>query len=98
MCNTLFARRVGALDGGAQLLVAAGFRERPDGTLEFPAHGPLGPVRARLLELQAVLPTMATFAQAFLDKEQPLETPAQRLRRHNVVGYGGALVPRHPRC
>ena len=90
--NTLFARRVGALEGGPALLVAAGFRELSGNggaemkglgncILEYPAGAPLVPLKARLLMLQSVLPTVATFAQAELDKRAS-EPKSPRSPRH----------------
>ena len=61
--NANFQRRIGRLPGGLQLLIAVGFREGADGNLVCGTETPLANLRARKLEIEAVLPLLRDEAE-----------------------------------
>jgi hypothetical protein len=56
--NSGFTRRIAAVPGGVDLLVAMGFREDAEGSLIFPRTGDLSVLAARKAELEAGLPDL----------------------------------------
>ncbi|GBG26827.1 NAD-dependent deacetylase sir2E [Hondaea fermentalgiana] len=89
--NETFRRRIGRLQGGIEVLIAAGFRETEESMLLLPEKASLPEIKARLVEIKAGIEPLRE--QAKLERNRVTDNPLDKAGQHRTKVVRGSDFP-----